>query len=552
MKISRISRGRWAAATLLGALALHPLCMPAAGPLTPPGAPAPMWKSLQEIEPRTLIASVPYTITTPGSYYLSNNLTVGTGDAITIAASGVTLDLNGFTLSSAAPSATGYAITIYGGVRDVTILNGHIVSGVYDNGNGSFSGPGFGYGIFGSSALNVRVRDVSVSGCLYNGIYLSPYGGAVSDCAVSFAGNYGIYAGEVTRCIAYGCGTLGIGGAQVSDSWGSCPYAGNGISGQTVLNCYGYSKDSAGINASTAGNCYGESWNYIGLWANSASSCFGYSSTTNSSGVVGDDLRGCYGQGGYAGINAYGTASGCYGYSYYGDGIFAYAADNCYGQSLVNYSNNYAYAGIRATAAHNCYGYSYNTSAGNYDQGLAAATANNCYGRAYNGTGLTCWGTAENCYGSSSFGYGLYAETASNCHGESQNNLGLLATTANNCYGSGQSADGLSASTANNCYGYSYNGYYGLYAQCANNSYGYSYTGTGASGGAGLYAIRSANNCCGYCNRPSSDGLNAYLAIGCYGLNSGPSGYGLSANIANSCAGSGALNVNAPNKYNMP
>ncbi len=54
--------------------------------LTPPGAPAPMMKSLQEIEPRTLIAIGADTISAPGSYYLSNNITVATGNAITISA----------------------------------------------------------------------------------------------------------------------------------------------------------------------------------------------------------------------------------------------------------------------------------------------------------------------------------------------------------------------------------------------------------------------------------------------------------------------------------
>lgn len=47
----------------------------AQGSLTPPpGAPAPTMITLQQIEPRTPISSVPFTITTPGSYYLTTNL----------------------------------------------------------------------------------------------------------------------------------------------------------------------------------------------------------------------------------------------------------------------------------------------------------------------------------------------------------------------------------------------------------------------------------------------------------------------------------------------
>src|SRR6185295_16428367 len=74
----------------------------AQGPLTPPGAPAPTMKTLDQVEARTLISSAPFTISQPGSYYLTANLTVSSGNAITIAASGVTLDLNGFTISSTA------------------------------------------------------------------------------------------------------------------------------------------------------------------------------------------------------------------------------------------------------------------------------------------------------------------------------------------------------------------------------------------------------------------------------------------------------------------
>src|SRR5450432_171554 len=88
----------------------------AQGSLTPPGAPAPTMKSLAQIEPRTPISSVPFTIGAPGSYYLTTNLTTTVSNAIVIAASGVTLDLNGFTLSSTVPNAAngGFAILING------------------------------------------------------------------------------------------------------------------------------------------------------------------------------------------------------------------------------------------------------------------------------------------------------------------------------------------------------------------------------------------------------------------------------------------------------
>src|SRR3954468_6434409 len=75
------------------------------GSLTPPGLPAPLFKTLQQVEPRTEInatntpgdASSIFRITAPGSYYLSGNITgVSPKGGIVIASNDVTVDLNGF------------------------------------------------------------------------------------------------------------------------------------------------------------------------------------------------------------------------------------------------------------------------------------------------------------------------------------------------------------------------------------------------------------------------------------------------------------------------
>ena len=55
-------------------------------------------KTLDQVEPRTPISSLPFTIAAAGSYYLTGNLTGGAGGGITIGASGVTLDLMGYEL----------------------------------------------------------------------------------------------------------------------------------------------------------------------------------------------------------------------------------------------------------------------------------------------------------------------------------------------------------------------------------------------------------------------------------------------------------------------
>src|ERR1017187_5142875 len=63
------------------------------GSLIPPGTPAPTMITLNQIEPRTPITNTTaVTISASGSYYLTSNINVATGDAIMIAASQVTLD----------------------------------------------------------------------------------------------------------------------------------------------------------------------------------------------------------------------------------------------------------------------------------------------------------------------------------------------------------------------------------------------------------------------------------------------------------------------------
>ena len=76
----------------------------AQGPLTPPGAPAPTMKTMEQVEPRTAITNVPFAISQSGSYYLATNLT-SAGSGVVISASGVTLDLMGFSITGAGGAA---------------------------------------------------------------------------------------------------------------------------------------------------------------------------------------------------------------------------------------------------------------------------------------------------------------------------------------------------------------------------------------------------------------------------------------------------------------
>src|SRR5262245_5926864 len=92
-----------------------------AGSLDPPGAPASTMKPLDQVEPRTAITALPITISAPGSYYLTQNLTASTGINITV--SNVTIDLNGFALTGAATSGTGIRTSV-SSLRNITIRNG--------------------------------------------------------------------------------------------------------------------------------------------------------------------------------------------------------------------------------------------------------------------------------------------------------------------------------------------------------------------------------------------------------------------------------------------
>lgn len=374
MKTKRILRIT-AAALLFSTL--NPLlstCF-AQGSLTPPGAPAPTMKTLAQIEPRTPILTAPFTISAPGSYYLTTNLSVTTGNAITIAANGVTLDLSGFTISSTAASATGYGILLSGGLQNLTIKNGFIQGGVINNGSGVYSGGGFAYGIRYSSSgpTNVLVSRISVVGVLDDGIYLGDGPSmVVESCTVATAGGKGILATIIRGSSAVDCGSVAIFGNQVTD-------------------CNGQSTGSTGLDGNTANNCSGVS---------------------SGSGTIG--LSGS-------------MICNCYGSSSSGTGLSALTANNCYGSSS---SGN----GLNAQVANNCSGFSLNGGTGLY----VYYTADNCYGSSGSGTGLYSGFTANNCKGHSASGNGLYCgQIAIGCYGESNTGTGLQANIANSCAGFG-------------------------------------------------------------------------------------------------------------------
>ena len=435
----------------------------AQGSLSPTAAPAPTMKTLSQVEPRIAITSSnAVTISSPGSYYLTTNMTVSTSHVISITVSGVTIDLNGFTLSSTAASGSGNGVLLASGLSDITILNGHITSGVTYSG-GSYSGTGLlgGINYNGTAPFNVRVSGVSVSGVLDSGIFLGGNSTVVDSCTVNTVGSYGIQASSVTHSTAYQCGNTAIDANTASDCYGYGTGSGDGVrANQTATGCFGQSGTGYGLYANTALNCSGISSNGGGIHAvTTAENCSGISSSTS----------------GYSGLYAF-TALNCNGVnSGSGDGLdAAQNATGCYGQSV----------------------------GGN---GLSANNAENCTGISSNGIGLNANQTATGCYGQSSAkgltsgpaGCGLYATLANNCSG------------LNSCASGQDGGNGLVANIANNCSGVSSNGLFGLYAQyTANDCY---------SWGSVTYSTYT------------------YVAIGCYGDGT-----------------NGAAGVDADYTYNMP
>src|SRR5207344_189223 len=107
--------------------------------------------------------TVTVTINQPGSYYLTGNITVSAGHGILLAggADNVTLDLNGFTISSTANPAVGNGIAINQSVN-LTIRNGNIRGSInYVGGGGDqYPGAGFQNGIgIVFTGFNINVAD---------------------------------------------------------------------------------------------------------------------------------------------------------------------------------------------------------------------------------------------------------------------------------------------------------------------------------------------------------------------------------------------------------
>ena len=155
---------------MLTAVIFAPFTALSQGSLTPSDAPAPSMKTLNQIEPRTAISSVPFSINQPGAYYLTTNLYGVSSDyGIQVFANNVTVDLNGFTLRGVTNALDG--LVIFQSSSNVTVCNGMI--------------SGWGSGFFGIRGLgrHMSLKDLTISG---NGFGASCEGGSIiQNCLIT-------------------------------------------------------------------------------------------------------------------------------------------------------------------------------------------------------------------------------------------------------------------------------------------------------------------------------------------------------------------------------
>ena len=162
------------------------------GDLTPPGAPAPTMKTLDQVEPRTPLvdssANVSVSATTgaitisaSGSYYLTEDRS-SSGAGIIITASNVTVDLNGFTLTGTTSFSPAKGIDAVGTATDIlsgiNVKNGHL-DGFQSSINLTF--------VSNSSFHRLRCSNSIAAAILVN----NSNGVTVADCIVSNAGHLG-------------------------------------------------------------------------------------------------------------------------------------------------------------------------------------------------------------------------------------------------------------------------------------------------------------------------------------------------------------------------
>lgn len=357
-------------------------CVFAQGSLTPPGAPAPSMKSLEQLdvsltalaaksEARVAVqdltgdATAVYVISAPGSYYLRGNINGVAGrSGIKIAASNVALDLNGFALVGIVSSLDGIAINP--GFTRVVVRNGAItnwangITGtsetlLTDLNLGDFAGSGV--SLFGSGiAREVHVRD-----CGATAINVALAENCTVDNVDSASTAYGIQAALARGCrvinVFTGAQAYGIQSSMVVD----CVI--NGIHGTTVTyGVHGGTTNDAVCSKTRVENVDSSTTSATGISAQNISDCVvrkivGVTGASGGAGRLAQNLSAydvsCSGTGatlGYSGTEASNCSVRLISSS--GGTAYGISANTIAGCNLQEISGNLSYGAFAYTVAH--------------------------------------------------------------------------------------------------------------------------------------------------------------------------------------------------------
>jgi len=232
-----------------------------AGPLTPPLGPVtPTMKTLQEIEPRIAVQTLPgsatavHVISQAGSYYLAGDvLGVSGKHGIEIVVGGVSLDLRGFRMVGIAGSLDGVSVAVDATVENgtvggwggagVNVCNTALLRGLraIGNSNGFLICRGEAVGCVaqqnqnGFVAFGALIRDCTATSNAATGFSMSN-GSTIQQCVAS-SNARGVVAGG--GCLISGCTAFGnsVNGIEIADA---CRVVGNTADSNTNEGIFAY------------------------------------------------------------------------------------------------------------------------------------------------------------------------------------------------------------------------------------------------------------------------------------------------------------------------